>query len=170
MYMIQLFQFLAGKTQQLNQLWIQKFSYQKGAIFAYFSWKFHVYRIKVLNMHPSNQVLLSAVNWNLVAMIKCNPVLFIIFLWKRTLVSCVCSVIPVHLHILCQSRQDFVFKSDSIAFLMQQSNVETAFSTRIGKSFLTALLNKKPVEGWEYFTTEQIQLRVQCPFFLRQLF
>ena len=27
--------------------------------FAYFSWKFHVYRIEVLNMHPSDQVLLE---------------------------------------------------------------------------------------------------------------
>ena len=72
----------------------------KGVLVYLFFWKFRVYRIKVLDMHPSNQVLLSAVNWNLVAMIKHNPVLFIILLWNRSLVSCVCSVIPVHLHIL----------------------------------------------------------------------
>ena len=74
----------------------------EGCELAYFSWKFHVYRIKVLNMHPSNQVLLSTVNWNLVAMIKRNPVLFIILFWNRSLVSCVCSVIPVRLHILAE--------------------------------------------------------------------
>ena len=75
----------------------------EGCEFTYFSWWFHVYRIKVLNMHPCNQVSLSAVSWNLVAMIKGNPVKFIVFFWNRLLVSCVCSVIPVHLHILSPS-------------------------------------------------------------------
>ena len=68
--------------------------------FAYFSLKFYVYRIKILNMHLSNQALLRAVNWTLVAMIKRNPALFIIVFWNRSLVSSIRSVIPVHLHIL----------------------------------------------------------------------
>ena len=68
----------------------------EGCEFAYFAWKFHVYRIEVLNMHPSNQVLFRAVNWNLVAIIKRNSVLFIILFWNRSLV---CSVISVHLQI-----------------------------------------------------------------------
>ena len=59
----------------------------EGIEFAFFSRKFHVYRIEVLDMRSSNQVLLCVVNWTLVAMTKRNPVLFIILFWNRSLVS-----------------------------------------------------------------------------------